>query len=161
MNGKGSGNFVPTETIARKTVAMILWRIMGSPEVAADTQMTDVNLNDIYTMAICWAEDVGVITGYSDGTFRGDGTLTRQHFAVMLYRCANYVELELTPENSKALTEFNDYSDIYGWAQEAVQWAVNNSFITGRSNGGFDPQGNASRAQLAVIMSRFLQKYYA
>ena len=161
IKGKLTGDFAATETITRKTVAMILWRIMGSPEVEADTKLSDVNLNDRYTMAICWAEDVGVITGYTDGTFRGDATLTRQHFAAMLYRFANYLDVKFAAASNKKLSEFTDFADIYGWAQEAVQWNVTCGFINGRANGTFDPQGNTTRAQLAVIMARFLQAYYA
>lgn len=161
MNGKRSGNFEPTEAITRKTVAMILWRIMGSPVVDVDTQLTDVNRNDIYTQAICWAEDSGIITGYNDGTFQGDGKLSRQHFALMLYRFANYTECNLEPDNAKMLSEFGDNASVSGVSRDAVQWAVNHSLINGRSNGNFDPQGNTTRGQLAVIMARFLQKYYA
>lgn len=158
ITGKLDGTFQPGETITRKTVAMILWRIMGSPEVPVDTLLTDVRLSDRYTQAICWAEDAGIITGYADGTFRGDGQLTRQHFAVMLYRFAKFAGYELTPENSKQLGDFDDSAAIYSWAREACLWAVQNGLINGRANNTFDPQGNTSRAQLAVILARFLKK---
>lgn len=158
ISGKLDGTFGHGETITRKTLALILWRMAGSPTVPVDTRLTDVNLSDRYTQAICWAEDAGIITGYNDQTFRGDAPLTRQHFAVMLYRYANYTGQSPAQENQRELREFSDHASVYGWAQSAALWALRRGLINGRANGTFDPQGNTSRAQLAVILTRYLKK---
>ena len=113
---------------------------------------------DIYYDAILWAYEAGVITGYKDGTFRADGQLTRQHLAAMLYRYAQYIGYEGYKGYRESLPDFSDYDRIYGWAREACQWAVDNNLIKGRTDDTFDPQGNASRAQLSVILCRFLQQ---
>lgn len=159
--GKTLFRFAPEEMIQRRTVAMVLWRIAGSPEVELDTLLTDVNRYDRYAQAICWAEDTGIITGYADGTFRGTDQLERRHFALMLYRFAQYVDAEFVGEPTKELTEFPDHGRIGDASWDACQWAVDNGIINGRSNGNFDPIGTTSRGQMAVILFRLLQKYYA
>lgn len=158
MQGKLDGRFDPGQTIARKTVAMILYRLMGEPEVTGSVSFSDVK-KDRYYNAILWANQAGIVTGYSDGTFRPDGELTRQHFAVMLYRFSQYCGFVTVAENNKRLTDFVDHGSIYSWAKNAAQWAASTAIINGRANGGFDPQGNTTRAQLAVIMSRFMDKF--
>lgn len=155
--GKRDGTYCPGETITRGTVAMLLWRMEGSPKAKGSCPFTDVK-QDIYYDAILWAYEAGVITGYTDGTFRADGQLTRQHLAAMLHRYAKYIEFEGDTYYRETLPDFSDYDRIYGWAREACQWAVDNGLIQGRADGTFDPQGNASRAQLSVILCRFLQQ---
>lgn len=157
MQGKLNGNFDHGETISRKTVAMILYRIMGEPKVSGSVKFSDVK-QDRYYNAILWANQVGIINGYNDGTFRPDDTLTRQHFAVMLYRFNQHLGMPMVAENNNRLTNFSDYSSIYSWARNAAHWAQATGIINGRANGTFDPQGNTSRAQLAVIMTRFMRK---
>ena len=160
--GKTSTTFVPRENIQRRTVALVLWRIAGSPTVPLDTKLTDTeNLGKTYLMAVCWAEDAGIITGYSDNTFRGEQELERRHFALMLYRFTKYMNIKLDGTTTKKLSEFQDYGKIGSSSWSACQWAVDNGIINGRSEDTLDPTGLTARGQMAVILYRYLQKYYA
>lgn len=154
--GREDGTFGPKESIMRKTVAMLLYRIEGEPEVEGSAPFSDVK-QDRYHDAILWASHAGIVSGYYDGTFDPDGELTRQHFAAMLHRYSEYKGYQLPGRVGTYLSDFSDHESIYKWAREACQWAYDNSLINGRADGTFDPLGKTSRAQLAVIMTRFLK----
>lgn len=156
LQGKKNGTFGPTDPIMRKTVAILLYRIKGQPQVTGSTHFSDVK-QDLYYDAILWAVKSGIVTGYPDGTFRPDATISRQHFAIMLYRYCYFKGYSLEKDSSKKLTEFSDYRTISDASRNACYWAYTRGIISGRSNGTFDPQGSTSRAQLAVIMTRFLK----
>lgn len=168
LQGKQDGSFAPGETIMRKTVAMLLYRLEGEPEVSGTAPFSDVK-QDRYHNAILWASQTGIVNGYSDGTFRPDTTLSRQHFAAMLYRYAQLKEYVLDCTQGYPIFYYGDYSSVYSWARKACQWTSSTGVIAGRKapvlapedareEGWFDPQGATSRAQLAVIMQRFLEK---
>lgn len=168
LQGKQDGSFAPGETIMRKTVAMLLYRLEGEPEVSGTAPFSDVK-QDRYHDAILWASGAGIVNGYSDGTFRPDATLSRQHFAAMLYRYAQLKAYVLDCTQGYPIFYYGDYSSVYSWARKACQWTSSTGVIAGRKvpvlapedareEGWFDPQGATSRAQLAVIMQRFLEK---
>lgn len=156
MSGKQDGTFAPTETITRRTVAMMLWRLAGSPEVEGECPFTDVAKDRYYT-AILWAYQSGIISGYADHTFRPDTVISRQHFAAMLHRYALFRGVLLPAVTDTQLSDFADADKVYSWAQESCQWSLSCGVIYGRSGGVYDPQGSTSRAQMAVILFRFLQ----
>lgn len=156
MSGKLDGTFAPNETITRGTVAMMLWRMAGYPEVEGASPFSDVT-GGRYLQPILWAQSCGIIAGYKDGTFRPNEPISRQHFSALLHRYALYQEYLLPAVTDKQLTDFSDYSSIYNWARESCQWAVTCGIVAGRVNGKYDPQGGTSRAQMAVILTRFLQ----
>lgn len=157
--GNKDGTFGPTDSIMRKTVALLLYRIEGQPAVSGSMPFPDVG-GKTYHDAILWASQAGIVTGYGDGTFRPDNTISRQHFAIMLYRYANYKACGLVGDENKALADFSDEASISKASKEACLWAYQNGIISGRANGTFDPNGTTTRAQLAVIMSRFLKDFY-
>lgn len=158
--GKTDGTFGPTDKIMRKTVALLLYRIDGEIDMTLLLEhakdFSDVSGGTYYN-AIKWASLRGVVNGYQDGSFRPDATISRQHFAVMLYRYALYKGYIMEGDTSKTLDVFPDAGAISASSYDACLWAYRNGLITGRSNGTFDPQGATTRAQLAVIMTRFLE----
>ena len=153
--GKADGTFGPRNSIMRKTVALLLYRISGEPAVSGYMPFTDVS-DGIYYNAILWASQAGVINGYEDGTFRPDSTISRQHFAIMLHRYSLFKGYVLNGDHSRNLSVFADSASITEASEDACQWAYANGFIVGRENGNFEPWGATTRAQLAVIMYRFL-----
>lgn len=155
ITGKLDGTFGHSETIQRRTVAMLLWRIAGSPEVTGTCPFTDV-IQDRYYQAILWAYQQGIINGYKDGTFRSTDIISRQHFIVMLKRFADSEELELPTVDNGSVSSFRDYEKIGTSFREAAQWGMDCGLMLGRANNVYDPAGNTSRAQMAVILSRFL-----
>lgn len=156
MSGKLDGTFAPNETITRGTVAMMLWRMAGYPEADGASPFSDVT-GGRYLEPILWAQSCGIIAGYKDGTFRPNEPISRQHFSALLHRYALYQGYLLPAVTDKQLSEFTDYDTIYSWARESCQWAVTCGVVAGRTDGTYDPLGGTSRAQMAVILCRFLQ----
>lgn len=155
ITGMLDGTFAPSDSIQRRTVAMLLWRIAGSPEVTGTCPFPDVK-NDRYYQAILWAYQNKIINGYNDGTFRPEDKISRQHFIVMLKRYADKEGLDLATADRGNISDFYDYNTINPNFREAAQWGLDCGLVLGRSNNTYDPEGNASRAQMAVILCRFI-----
>ena len=111
-------------------------------------------------MPVLWAYQNGIISGYTDGTFRPTDTISRQHFAIMLYRYAKWTGVELERGNNGVLEDFSDYEAMNRRMYEAMQWALDCGLINGRGNNIYDPEGYTTRGQMTMILSRYLQKYY-
>ncbi|MBM6721930.1 leucine-rich repeat protein [Pseudoflavonifractor phocaeensis] len=156
MTGTGETTFNPDGATSRAMLAAILWRLEGSPVVNYAMDFADVEEGQWYTEAIRWAASEGIVTGYGDGTFGTNDSITREQFAVMLYRYAG------TQPASGTLSAFRDGAAVSDWAAEAMGWAVEAGLITGTGDGSaLTPQGQATRAQAAVLLMRFCQEYMA
>ena len=129
-----------------------LYRMEHAP--AADTVLTfqDVAEDASFLTAVRWGVSNGIITGYSDTAFRPGTSLTREQFAVMLYRFAEYKKLDVTAQS--ALSGYTDASSIHPYAQTAMQWVNAEGLITGTTATTLSPQRTVSRAQLATILQR-------
>lgn len=159
MSGNLDGTFGPNDTIQRRTVAMMLWRLAGSPQVEGESPFPDVT-GGRYLTPVLWAYQNGIITGYLDGTFRPTEVISRQHFALMLYRYALLTGVELPGQDNGVLTDFSDYAAMNPRMHEAMQWALDHGLILGRKGGVYEPAGGTTRAQMAVILTRYLKQYY-
>lgn len=159
MSGNLDGTFGLNDSIQRRTVAMMLWRLAGSPQVEGTSPFPDVT-GGRYLAPVLWAYQKGIISGYTDGTFRPTEVISRQHFALMLYRYAQLTGVELPGQDNGKLADFTDYASMNPRMYEAIQWALDHGLILGRSDGSYDPKGGTSRAQMAVILTRYLKQYY-
>ena len=152
----GETTFNPDGATSRAMLAAILWRLEGSPVVNYAMDFADVEEGQWYTEAIRWAASEGIVTGYGDGAFGTNDSITREQFAVMLYRYAG------AQPASGTLSTFRDGTAVSDWAAEAMGWAVEAGLITGTGDGSaLTPQGQATRAQAAVLLMRFCQEYMA
>ena len=156
MNGTGKTSFAPDETLNRAMLATIIYRLAGSPAVSASgngAAYSDVAGSTWYSDAVAWASANGIVTGYTDGTFRPDAKITRQELAAMLYRYA-----KLTGCDVSALTDlagYADKADIGSWALTALEWANAEKLVNGRTETTIVPAGSATRAEAATILMRF------
>ena len=159
MTGLDDTHFGPGQSLARAQFAVIIYRMNQSPKVEYKAVFPDVKDGIWYTDAILWASDTGVVTGYSStGMFGPGDNINREQMAVMMYRYANYMGYDTSVKED--FSRFNDAAKVNDFAKEAMQWAVGNGIITGKNNGtALDPQGNASRAECATIIMRFMEKY--
>ena len=158
MTGLNETTFGPIDPLARAQFAVILHRMNGEPEVPYSARFHDVGAGLWYTNAILWAADTQVVTGYSNGNFGPGDLINREQMALMMYRYANYKGYD-----TSARADFSSYQDasmVSDFAAEAMQWAVGEKIITGKYNETqLDPKGNASRAECATIIMRFVEKY--
>ena len=133
-------------------IVSILARLEGveSAEAAGFADVSD----EWYATAVNWAANVGVVNGYEDNTFRPNTAITREQLAAMLM---NYSAWKGEDVSARAdLTSYTDQPST--WAEEAMQWAVAEGLISGMTEDTLQPQGNATRAQVAAILQRFLCK---
>lgn len=135
MAGTGKDTFAPDNQVTRAMMWTVLARLDGKDVSGASTW---------YAKAMTWATEKGV----SDGTFPAS-SITREQLATMLWRAAG------SPEAKGALTNFNDAASVSSWATQAMTWAVEQGLISGMGDGALNPQGNATRAQLAVILTAY------
>lgn len=144
--------FEPDSSMTRGMLVTVLWRMEGSPSVQESTAFSDVPDNLYYTEAVKWAEENGIVNGVSDGLFSPDTEITRQDIAVILLRYLDYIKADYI------LTEeyrfFVDESDIAGYAKNAIQVMNKLGIINGKGGNMIDPQGKATRAEVAAMLGR-------
>lgn len=153
MNGVGDMNFAPDATFTRAMLATTLYRMEGSPAVTAENPFTDVEEDTWYTDAVIWAAENGIVKGITKDTFAPNAIATREQFATMMYRYANYLKLDVTTDTN--ILSYEDAGQISEYAVEAMTWAVDKGLIKGMTETLLVPQGNATRAQAAAILARF------
>ena len=157
MSGIGNDLFGPKLTTTRAQIVQILYNLQGSPKVSGTTPFTDLT-NDWYQDAVLWAYQTGVVAGTSSTTFEPDLPVTREQIAVILMEYMTRVlklERTWTPAD---LSIFPDADSVSDWAKDAMADAVALGLISGASNGGqtlLEPQGSATREQVATILMEF------
>ena len=155
MKGVTPTTFEPGTAVTRGMLVTLLYRNEGSPAVTG-VSFSDVAAGRYFTDAVAWAAKNGIVTGFSDGTFRPDAPVSRQQLAVILFRYAGYKGMTaVTLEEN--LNGFTDESAISGYAISAMNWAVGQGLINGFSDGSVRPAEGANRAQTATVLMRLLQ----
>ena len=160
MGGMGDGTFAPTGTTTRAQIVQILYNLEGTPAVSGTTPFTDLTAN-WYKPAILWAYQNNVVAGTSPTTFDPEGPVTREQIAVILTEYMfNVLKMNRTWTPADVLT-FPDGANVSSWAKEAMQDAVALGLINGtKASDGLvylDPQGSATRQQVATILMNFCQ----
>jgi len=151
----GNGNlFSPNEKLTRGMMAQILYNMAGGSG-SGSANFPDVASSDWFANAVGWTAERGYIGGYSNGKFGANDPITREQLAAILYRYAQANGLTNGP--SAELTSFVDASATSDWAEEAVRWAVGAGLLSGKSGGRLDPAGQATRAEVAQILTNFSQ----
>lgn len=157
MNGTGETTFGPNTTVSRGMIVQILYNLVGNPDVEGDTDFTDVTDDYWSAKAIAWAVNNGVVNGFEDGTFRPDENMTREQMAAILQNFAYQMGLDISASGD--LSNFTDIPEGEYWSRDALAWAYAEGLLAGTSDSTMDPAGQASRAQIAVIMMRFCEQY--
>ena len=157
MLGTSKTLFSPHGTAMRGMMATILWRMEGSPVPKGKNSFTDVEAGKWYADAITWTAENGIFAGYSKDKFGPDDPITREQLAAIFYRYADYKGYDLTVKGD--LDKFKDADKITDYAKTAMQWAVGSGLMKGKSGNLLDPQGTATRAEIAAMLHRFIEKY--
>ena len=153
MTGVSANEFAPEQTTTRAMIVSMLARLEGV-ESAESAGFADVAAGDWYATAVNWAANVGVVNGYEDSTFQPNTAITREQLAAILMNYAQYKGQDVS-----ARADLNGYTDQPStWAQEAISWSVAEGLLTGVTADTLQPQGAATRAQVAAILQRFLSE---
>lgn len=156
MSGTGTTTFGPNEKTTRGMIVTILYRLENEPSVSADSAFSDVEAGQYYANAVAWANQNGIVTGYDDGRFGPNDTITREQMAAILYRYADYKEQDVSA--AADLSAFTDAGSVSDYAVQAFEWAVSEGLITGSTDTTLSPAGSALRCEVATILMRFLQQ---
>ena len=156
MLGTSKTLFSPHGTVTRGMMATILWRMEGSLAPKGENSFTDVEAGRWYADAITWTAENGIFAGYSKDKFGPDDPITREQLTAIFYRYADYKGYKLTVTGN--LDKFEDADKITDYAKTVMQWAVGNGLIKGKSENLLDPQGTATRAEIAAMLHRFVEK---
>lgn len=150
--------FAPNATMTRAMLVSVLWRLAGAPAPKAPNTFVDVPDGAWYTDAVTWAAENGVVSGIGGSRFDPSGFVTREQTAEILYNYAHNKGYDVSAR--AALTAFPDAASVSGWAEEALSWANAAGLINGTVRDGqtiLDPQGSASRAQVAMILMNYVE----
>ena len=156
MTGTSGTLFSPNATTTRAMIVTILYRLEGSPVANGSAGFTDVAYGTWYTAAVNWAAANEIVTGYGSGKFGPMDPITREQMAAILFRYADFKGMDTTARAD--LSGYTDAGDISAYAVEAMSWANAEGFITGTTATTLKPQGSATRAQVATILTRYAQK---
>lgn len=156
MDGVDNRVFSPNTTLNRAMFVTMLYRVAGEPAVSKTADFSDVPGDTWFSDAVAWASSQGIVDGFDDDLFGPYNSLTREQLATILYRYAKWSGRS-TYAPTDALTGFADADKVSSYALDAMRWAVYTGLMQGSEN-GLEPQSSASRAQVAAIIHRFLDK---
>lgn len=160
MAGTSGSAFSPEGATTRGQIVTILWRMAGSPVVNYAMDFEDVDPAAYYGEAIRWAASEGIVGGYGNGLFGTNDPITREQLATMLWRYAQTEGYDVSVGENTNILSYTDVADLSEYAISAMQWAVGAGIINGTGNGStLSPQGQATRAQAAVMLTRFCEEY--
>lgn len=153
FGGMSENTFEPNTAMTRAMLVTVLWRYAGEP-AEGENAFTDVPDGQWYTDAVAWAAENNIVGGVGDNKFDPNGNITREQMATILYRYAGGKDIDTSARAD--LSSFPDAGNVSGYALDAMKWAVAEGLVNG-SDGKLLPQGNATRAQVATILMRFIE----
>ena len=151
FNGTGNAAFSPELSMSRAMLATVLYNLEGNPELSLEDGFRDVGSGTWYTAGVSWAAENGIVTGYGNGQFGPNDSITREQLAVMLWRYAG------SPDMDEQSLNFVDADQVSGYAKDAIYWATANGILNGCGDGRLDPVGLATRAQAAQMLKNFIE----
>lgn len=156
LTGTSADRFQPNVSMNRAMLVTVLHRLEQKPQ-AKLSDFSDVDRTSWFAPAVGWAAETGMADGYPDGRFGPNDPITREQMAALLYR---YVaSKQVIGDYADSLSQFSDNGQVSPWATDAMRWAVGAELIAGKENGRLDPQGPATRAEVAAILMRYLRVF--
>ncbi|USF27523.1 hypothetical protein N510_002475 [Firmicutes bacterium ASF500] len=150
FSGTSETTFSPDQAMSRGMLATVLYNLEGRPDQAATGGYSDVSSDAWYADGVAWAAGNGIASGYGDGQFGPDDSITREQFVVMLWKYAG------SPKANSQSLDFTDADQASAYAQEALCWAVEQGILSGYTDGQLAPGGTATRAQAAQMLKSFM-----
>lgn len=158
MTGLTVTAFGPNLSTTRGMIVTILWRMENEPAAKNGCPFADVRRGSYYEQAIAWASENGIVTGFDASTFAPDRTITREQLAAILFRFAAYRGMDAVTLREN-LSSFQDQAAISAYAVSALNWAVGEGLMQGTGD-KLEPTGSATRAQVAAMLRRFIQRNF-
>lgn len=156
VSGVEEDRFSPNSSMTRAMLVTVLYRAAGSPQSAVTCHFTDLEEGAYYYDAVVWANAQGVVNGVSAERFAPDQPVSRQQIAAILHRYASVMDSGVTAPEGASLDYYTDAKQVDAYAKEGMLWATANGIINGTSSGTLSPLSNATRAQVVVMLHRYL-----
>ena len=160
MNGTSENPmlFSPNANLTRAMLVTILYRLEGEPSISSlANPFGDITAGQYYTDAVKWAVEYEIVKGYGNGKFGPDDPVTREQLVTILWRYCKWKGIDVSIGEDTNILSYNDVFDISEYAIPAFQWACGTGIISGKPGNLLDPQGNATRAEVAAMLHRFLE----
>ncbi len=157
FNGTTASTFAPNGIITRAMMVTVLYRAEGAPEVAGEATFTDIDENAYYAKAVVWGQQNGIIKGYSETEFAPDQNITREQIAAIIHRYAQYKRIDVSVGENTNILSYDDFDSISEYAIASMQYAVGAGLIKGKTEATLNPLDNATRAEIAAILHRFIE----
>ncbi|MBE7030477.1 MAG: hypothetical protein E7409_03495 [Ruminococcaceae bacterium] len=157
MLGVAPRLFAPSEPITRAELLTVLYRAEGEPATNRSIPFADVSPDAYYANAASWAKQVGIVLGYNENTFAPDELTTREQLATIMHRYAQYKGRDVSVGENTNILSYEDAADISEWAIGAMQYAVGNGLLEGKSETTLNPLDSVTRVELAAILHRFIE----
>jgi len=157
MKGTGTKIFDPNGNLTRAMLVTVLYRVEGEPAVNRSICFADVEVNTWYANAVAWAQQNGIVKGYDENTFGPNDNITREQIAAIMHRYAKYKGYDVSVGENTNILSYDDFSSISEWAISNIQYAVGSGLIKGKTTSTINPLDNATRAEIAAILQRFLE----
>ncbi len=157
MNGTAEKTFAPDENLTRAMLVTVLYRNEGEPAADNGHSFTDVEKGAYYENAVSWAQQNGVVKGISETEFSPDAPITREQIAAILHRYAQWKGIDVSVGEDTNILSYRDFDMISEYAIASLQWAAGTGLLKGRTETTLNPRDNATRAEIAAILHRFLE----
>ncbi len=159
MNGVAEGEFAPASTLTRAMLVTVLYRAAGAPEIADASQFADVAIGGYYEKAVVWAEQNGIVKGYSDTAFGPDDNILREQIAAIMHRYSQYKGYDVSVGENTNILSYTDVAEISEYAIPSMQYAVGSGLLKGKTESTLNPKDNTTRAEIAAILHRFFEAH--
>jgi uncharacterized repeat protein (TIGR02543 family) len=157
MTGISDTAFAPNSTATRGMIVTILYRMENQPQLSSECKFTDVLAGKYYYNAVIWASENNIVKGVSETLYDPEADITREELAAIMNRYCQYKGYDVS--STADLSDFSDQNTISLWAVNNMKWAVGVGLISGNTDGTLNPTGDATRAEIAVILERFCTEY--
>ena len=157
INGISETSFGPDMNLTRAMLVTMLYRNENEPAIEKNIPFTDVDTNSYYANAVIWAQANRIVSGISESEFAPDLSITREQIATIIYRYAKYKGYNINTVENADFLSYSDSSEISVFAIEAMKYAITSGIITGKTESTLNPLDNATRAEVATILMRFLE----
>ena len=156
IKGTSEDKFSPANNITRAMLVTVLYRMEGEPATNRSIPFSDVDLGAYYGNAVIWAKQNGIVNGVTENEFAPDANITREQFATIMHRYAQFKEYDVSVGENTNILSYSDAESISEYAVEALQYTAGSGLIKGRTESTLNPKDTATRAEMAVIIKRFL-----
>ncbi len=157
FRGTTETTFEPCGNITRAMMITVLYRAEGEPEVTGKATFLDVAEDAYYAKAVLWGQQNGIIKGYSDTEYAPEQYILREQIAAIMHRYSQYKGYDVSVGENTNILSYNDFDSVSEYAIASMQWAIGSGLIKGRSESTLNPLDNATRAEIAAILHRYIE----